>query len=140
MKPVIQLARKPDGLPVVLIIDGPEGPPVTADELAELLRVAYLRLGKSTVDKAIAATSYEDALTRFAKPDPVRAYLAEACGWQPGKVPADSVLLDSAEQLFCADRGVVLGTPPELGLNDRVRADYEARLAGTRPLDAPPAE
>lgn len=105
MKPIIQLARKPDGLPVVMLVDGPEGPPVTADELAELLRVAYLKLGKSTVDKAIAATSYEDTLARFAKPDPVRAYLAEVCGWAPGEVPADSVLLDSAEQLFCADRG-----------------------------------
>lgn len=56
MKPVIQLARKPDGLPVVMLIDGPEGPPVSADELAILLRVAYMKLGKPTVNRAIAAT------------------------------------------------------------------------------------
>lgn len=105
MKPVIGLIRKPDGAPAVSLVDSPEGPPVTADELTFLLRVAYLKLGKSTVDKAIAATSYEDTLARFAKPDPVRAYLAEVCGWAPGEVPADSVLLDAAEQLFCADKG-----------------------------------
>ena len=105
MKPVIQLARKPDGAPAIMLVDSPEGPPVTADELSFLLRTAYVKLGKSTVDRAIAATSYEDALARFAKPDPVRAYLAEVCGWAPGEVPADSELLDAAERLFCADKG-----------------------------------
>jgi hypothetical protein len=55
MRPIIQVIRKSGGLPAVMLVDSPEGPPVTAEELSFLLRVAYLKLGESTVDKAIAS-------------------------------------------------------------------------------------
>lgn len=60
MKPVIQLARKPDGVPVVMLVDGPEGPPVTADELT--IGVPHEEFGLGYIGQALLERARKEGI------------------------------------------------------------------------------